>query len=234
MYCGADGVMVPTITDNAYKEFKLLAFYDESNRHKHVILSRARRPEVGRLLKQTAAGLKFADCEEKIANVDGAVWIPVQIEAGGLDVDGLGLDFFHLSEHVHAAKRAVFGESSVAGGQWVSARLHEFKHWGYDTTVASLSEWKSPLRGRRRKAATKLLNYVTDRRGMIQYPEFIAEGWQIGSGPTESGCRTSTRRLKVSGARWDMRNAESVASLVNLQDSNQWHQHWPNLRPVTT
>ena len=98
MYCGADGVMVPTITDNAYKEFKLLAFYDESNRHKHVILSRARRPEVGRLLKQTAAGLKFADCEEKIANVDGAVWIPVQIEAGGLDVDGLGLDFFHLSE----------------------------------------------------------------------------------------------------------------------------------------
>ena len=30
---------------------------------------------------------------------------------------------------------------------------------------------------------------------MIQYPEFIAKGWQIGSGPTEATCKTLTARL---------------------------------------
>ena len=91
---------------------------------------------------------------------------------------------------------------------------------------------KNP-RGRKRQAATKLVNYVTDRRAMIQYPEFRAEGWQIGSGPTESRCRTSTRRLKVGGARWDITNAESVAALANLADSRQWNLYWTHLKPVT-
>ena len=63
-------------------------------RRKNLILSRARHPEVGALLQQIAGRLKFGDCDEKIANVDGAVWIPEQIESGGLDVDGLGLDFY--------------------------------------------------------------------------------------------------------------------------------------------
>ena len=93
--------------------------------------------------------------------------------------------------------------------------------------------WRASLRGRKRTAGTKLLNYVTDRRAMIQYPEFREEGWQIGSGPTESRCRTSTRRLKVGGARWDMPNAESVAALANLADSRQWHLYWQHLKPVT-
>ena len=43
------------------------------------------------------------------------------------------------------------------------------------------------------------MNYVSKRRDMIKYPEFIAKGWQIGSGPTEATCKTLTARLKGSG-----------------------------------
>jgi hypothetical protein len=35
-----------------------------------------------------------------------------------------------------------------------------------------------------RAAADRLLNYVSERQDMINYPEFISKGWQIGSGPT--------------------------------------------------
>ena len=53
------------------------------------------------------------------------------------------------------------------------------------------------FRGRNRKtAAGKLMNYISERRDMINYPEFQAKGWQIGSGPTEARCKTTTSRLK--------------------------------------
>ena len=220
-------------TDGTYKEFKVIVFHSESLEHRHILLSAARRTEVGELVKETADRLSFQSCDEKVANVDGATWIPDQIENSEVEVDGLGLDFYHLSEHVHAARRAVFGESSPTGDQWASEQLHRFKHDGYDGVVPELMTWRADLRGKKREAATKLVNYVTDRRAMIQYPEFRAEGWQIGSGPTESRCRTSTRRLKIGGARWDIPNAEAVAALANLADSRQWTLYWSYLKPVT-
>ena len=69
-------------------------------------------------------------------------------------------------------------------------------------------------RGRRRKAADELLHYVAKRSETICYPEFLAKGWQIGSGPTEAMCKTTTARLKGSGMRWDGVNAEAVMSLA--------------------
>ena len=38
-------------------------------------------------------------------------------------------------------------------------------------------------------AADRLLNYIQERQSMICYPEFRSQGWQIGSGPTESRCK---------------------------------------------
>lgn len=221
-----------TGTDCRYKEFKVIEFHSESQEHQHISLSAARRPEVGAIVKQMSDQLGFKTCDEKVANVDGATWIPEQLEQSEVEVDGLGLDFYHLSEQVHSARRAVFGEESSAGQEWATRQMHGFKHKGYDEVVPELMTWRSALRGQKRGAATKLVNYVTDRRAMIQYPEFLAEGWQIGSGATESRCRTSTRRLKVSGARWDMPNAAAVAALANLADSHQWPLYWPQLKPV--
>ncbi|MFT5092858.1 MAG: hypothetical protein ACI93T_001680 [Porticoccaceae bacterium] len=85
--------------------------------------------------------------------------------------------------------------------------------------MESLLTWHRVLRGKKRKEATRLINYVVDRRDMINYPEFVERGWQIGSGPTESRCKTSTSRLKGRGRRWDMPNAEAVAALTTLKDS---------------
>ena len=85
-----------------------------------------------------------------------------------------------------------------------------------------------------RKAADRLLHFVSERREMIRYPEFRERGWQIGSGPTESQCKLCTKRLKGYGRRWDRPNATAVAALDTLDRNGQWHQVWPNARPVTT
>jgi hypothetical protein len=70
------------------------------------------------------------------------------------------------------------------------------------------------------------LGYVSERRDMIRYPEFIEKGWQIGSGPTEATCKTLTARLKGSGMRWDASNAEAVMALEALSQSGLWKNYW--------
>jgi hypothetical protein len=107
--------------------------------------------------------------------------------------------------------------------------MHVFKHEGYDAAWDRLTAWRAGLsRSRKRKAADRLLNYVSDRREMIRYPAFLARGWQIGSGPTESQCKICTKRLKGLGRRWDRPNASAVAALDTLDRSGQWQTYWPS------
>jgi hypothetical protein len=198
------------------------------------VLSRTQRTGVGALLKREAARLRFAEADERIGVVDGASWIPPQFEEAALRLNGLGLDFYHLSENVHRCRRAVFGEQNAAGAAWADALLHTFRHEGYETAREQLLEWRTALRGKKRQAADRLLNYVVERRDMISYPEFTAHGWHIGSGPTEARCKTSTARLKRSGQRWNGPHAEAIASLTNLRDSDQWPLYWTNLPAAKT
>jgi hypothetical protein len=88
--------------------------------------------------------------------------------------------------------------------------LHTFKHDGYEPTWQQLLEWHVGLRRGQRPAADRLMNCVSERRDMIKYPEFIAKGWQIGSGPTEATCKTLNARLKGSGMRWGADKAEAL------------------------
>jgi hypothetical protein len=212
--------------NQSFKEFKTVTFYDETNDHRHIVLSRSRRTQVASILRREGARLKFREADERIANVDGASWIPPQLEDAELRLHGIGLDFYHLSENVHKARRRIYGEENKAGEAWAGQILHVFKHAGHESAYEALLTWQADLRGRKRAAAKKLLNYVVERRNMINYPQFVAQGWQIGSGPTEARCKTSTARLKRSGQRWDRRTAEQVAALGNLRDSGQWNDYW--------
>jgi hypothetical protein len=220
--------------DLPFKEFKTVTFYNEDNSRRHILLSRCQRTRVSSLLRREAARLKFAEVDERIGIVDGASWIPPQFEQAELHLSALGLDFYHLSENVHRARRAVFGEDNSVGTKWADELMHTFKHKGYEHARESLLAWRLGLRGYKRAAADRLLNYVIERRDMISYPEFMTQGWQIGSGPTEARCKTGTARIKRSGQRWDAAHAEAVAALTNLRDSGQWHSYWTNLTAIKT
>ena len=188
--------------DQRYKEFKIVAFYDETQEHRLVAGTRGDREAAGRLMRREAGRIQLDLADEKVGNVDGSPWIRNQIQRQSLPLDDLGLDFYHLSENVHKARREIYGEDDEAGKQWAGQLLHVFKHDGYEAAWKQLLEWRVALK-RGRPAADRLVNYVSERREMIRYPEFQAKGWQIGSGPTEATCKTLTARLKGSGMRWD-------------------------------
>ena len=213
-------------TDQRYKEFKIVTYYDEPKRHRLVLGTKGNQADAGRLMRRLAGRIDLAKAAEKVGIVDGAPWIRLQVASQNLPLDELGLDFYHLAENVHKARRIVYGKTDEAGQAWATALMHTFKHDGYDAAWEQLVTWRCQWRGPKRTAADGLLNYVSERREMIRYPEFAAKGWQIGSGPTESCCKTLTQRLKGSGMRWDADNAEAIMALESLRESGLWKTYW--------
>ena len=186
-------------------------------------------------MRREADRLRFQKADERVGLVDGATWIRQQMQLHFAELDALGLDFYHLSENVHRARRKVFGEESPEGKAWADELMHVFKHEGCSAAWERLLPWRTTLRGKvRRKAADRLLHFISARRNMIRYPEFRERGWQIGSGPTESQCKLCTKRLKGYGRRWDRPNATAVAALDSLDRNGQWRQVWPNACYATT
>jgi hypothetical protein len=221
--------------DQRYKEFKIVTFYDQAREHRLVSVTKGDHQAAGGLMRRDAARIRLDGADDKVGLVDGAPWLKNQIKKQSLPLDAVGLDFYHLADNVHKARRAVYGEdpagaSDTAGQRWASAVLHTAKHQGYAALVAQLEAWRGPLRGRKRKAADQLRGYVTERQGMIRYPEFLAQGRDIGSGPTESMCRATTERLKGVGMRWDADNAEALMALEALDQSGQWKDYWAGQR----
>lgn len=212
--------------DDSYKEMRIITIYDEKQKHRHVAVTIGNHLQTGRIMKRLARWLKLIEAMELGALIDGAVWIRSQIEAMKLPLLRLLLDFWHLSEHVHEAARTVFGEGEPAR-VWAADLLHTAKHDGYNAMWAKLVEWRSGLSGETKaKAADALMHYVSERKAMMHYDWALAHGWQIGSGPTEAQCKTTTRRVKGSGMRWDFKNAEAIMAMEALEQSHQWDAYW--------
>ena len=232
--CGRKRKPLPRLkpgADNAYKEFKLGYLYDETKQHRFVSVTAGNHEAAGRMLRRMSDQVDMPQAQERVALIDGAPWIRNQFELHGL-VDAIGLDFYHLQEHVQTARKSAFGEASDQGKRWLNELMHTLKHEGYDSAWQRITELRRTLRSApKRKALDELLQYMAARRDMIRYPEFQRQGWQIGSGPTESECKTTTHRVKGHGRRWNADNAEGLASLAALHDSGLWHRRWTTLEP---
>jgi hypothetical protein len=185
--------------DQGYKEFKIVAFYDETQDHRLVTGTRGDCEAAGRLMRRETARIQFDRAAEKVGNVDGSPWIRHQIERQSLPLDDLGLDFYHLGENVHKARREIYGEEDPVGKEWAGAVLHRFKHEGYEATWKELLRWRVGLRRAGRKAADRLLNYVSERREMIKYPGSASRDGRSAAGRQRRPARRSRRGSRAQG-----------------------------------
>lgn len=233
-----------TGADQAFKEFRIVVAHDEHQTRRFVVGTRGDCSVAGQCMQRMATHVQLRKADEKVANIDGAPWIRNQLEFYGL-VDAIGLDYFHLRDYVQKTRRAVYGggelegkdsstpmthepnpQEGSPGAAWVATVMGIFYEQGGQAGWEYLQDWRKTLRGCKRAAADRLLHYVAERLEMIRYPHFRERGWQIGSGPTEAHCKTSTSRLKGRGRRWDPDNAEAIMALDCLESSRMWSNYW--------
>ena len=78
-----------------------------------------------------------------------------------------------------------------------------------------------------RAAIDALLAYLAGHSRRLNYRHRLACGEPIGSGLIEGACKhVIGKRMKQTGARWTVANANRMAELCCLTYSGQWSDYW--------
>lgn len=140
------------------------------------------------------------------------------------------LDFYHASEHVGPLAQALHPGDPVNASAQTQAWCHTLKHEG-GSGLRKLFEQVDTAGWNADRLETHRceLQYFRNHEHKMDYPRYLANGWQIGSGPIESGCkRVVSQRLKGAGMRWRERGSNAVCHLsaLLLSESTQWDDFW--------
>jgi hypothetical protein len=141
----------------------------------------------------------------------------------------LVLDFYHPASYLEKLAKALHPADEAAGQAEQWCRL--LKEEGGALTPAALRAWAWPARQpaalREQRRATE--EYFANNVHRMEYPEYQAEGWHIGSGVVESACKTvAGQRLKLAGMRWGEAGAHALCHLRALyrSEEGQWAAFW--------
>jgi hypothetical protein len=166
-------------------------------------------------------------------------WVALSDGGAGLEewlrqtfprVEAIILDFYHVTEYLSDLAKVWYGKDEVSAERQRHEWCHRLKHEGGVVVLAELCALD--LRGRSsaaRECHRRVLVYFENQVHRMDYPEYVARGWQIGSGPVESACKTVVGlRLKGAGMRWSEEGADAVCHLRALyrSENGQWEAFW--------
>jgi hypothetical protein len=193
----------------------------------------ARAPEpkkvtLKQMLVDEVAAILLARPELKMVKVaDGAADNWEFLSSSKLPAGEEAVDFFHASEHLHAAVANVYGDGTHET-RYRHDTLRETlrdEEGGVDKVIRALKHLaaKHP----RKEIVRRELAYFRKHKKRMQYAELKAKGFMIGSGVVEAACKTLvTQRLKQSGMRWSVRGAQAILTPRGWDQSERFDKAW--------
>jgi hypothetical protein len=249
MYVSCDGITYRTryrVADPehagqqclSYQEMKVGTVFWQDERqqwHKQVVSGRDDPARFGLSLWRLAVACGMLACPEVIFISDGGGWCNTVAETYFQETVRI-LDWYHLSEHVWAAGRALYGPDEKAAARWVADALdylHEHSGIGLLRHLERCLAARGPSASTAdREALEALLGYVRPRLAITEYVAYRAKGYVIGSGMMESTCKQVVgRRLKGSGMQWSEPGALAMTALIGLRINGSWANFWKS-RPL--
>lgn len=178
------------------------------------------------LLRQEARRRGCGTAGKIILLVDGAVGLANQGRlhfAGCLQI----VDFYHAMDHLKKVWEALRGKDHPdfkrQYGRWTRWLLQD----GVERIIAQAREGSQGLACE--QAVEKALHYFVSNVERMQYGTFRQQGYFIGSGVIEAGCKTVIgSRCKQSGMFWSKVGAENILALRCIKLSGQWENFWKN------
>ncbi len=180
-------------------------------------------PRIG----QWAGRLKLDDTAAITTPGDGAAWI-WNAAAEQLPGSGGVLDIYHASGHISDAGKGLFGDGTAAAKTWLEEgrALLLSDGWAGLCDHIGATLLKDPeLSGH--AALGELTGYFAAHTERMNYAHRLNTGRSIGSGMVEGAAKNLIgKRMKQTGARWVVGNADAMASLCSLSYSDHWDRYW--------
>jgi hypothetical protein len=182
--------------------------------------------DLGVLLRKEAVRRGSGTAGKIILLMDGALGLEKQ---GALNFPGSLqiVDFYHAMEHLKQLQEALWGKETPAFKKHYKQGRKLLLKNGVQKIIdqaEALNQGESM-----REPVVKALNYFKHNVKRMQYGTFRKNGYFIGSGVIEAGCKSVIgARCKQSGMFWTQRGAENILALRCIEKSGQWDNFWKN------
>ncbi len=181
--------------------------------------------EFGPMLRQEAIRRNMAQAGKVVLLVDGAIGLE---RMGQLNFPGATqiVDFWHGADHAGKVVEALLGSKEHPLYQQQRSRfVRRLLGNGVDNLV---SETRQQCAGKlNEQAVEEQLAYFVHNAPRMKYRTFRRQGFFIGSGVVEAGCKTVIgSRCKQSGMFWGKPGAESVLALRCVGASRRLNAFW--------
>ena len=181
-------------------------------------------------VRAQAQALGLAQVSDLIAVTDGGHGLEEALQRHLAENLTTILDWYHAAEHLGDFAKVWHARDEEARVAWQQQAKGILYEQGGEALLRFLREIVLPPGTSRevQEELRKLLGYFENNRHRTDYPTYRRNGWDIGSGPTEAGCKIIGERLKGSGMRWVEEGAATVAALRALYVSGAklWDGFW--------
>jgi len=139
------------------------------------------------------------------------------------------IDFIHVLEYVWRAAWSFYREGDPDAETWVHDKALAILN-GKASTVAAAIRRKATRRSLptdRRAGADRCADYLLNKRGYLDYPTALNNGWPIATGIIEGACRHIVKdRMDITGARWGLDGAEAILKLRAVHANGDFDDYW--------
>lgn len=188
--------------------------------------------EMGPLLRRLGERVGMEQADVWIALTDGGSGLEEFMQKNFNRADlVLILDFYHAASYLEKLAKTLYPQDEPAAKNQAEQWCSLLKAEGGALTLAVLRQWEWPTRkaAALREQLATVLTYFENNVHRMEYPEYLAAGWHIGSGVVESACKTVVgQRLKGPGMRWGEEGAHAMCHVRALYRSEhgQWQAFW--------
>jgi hypothetical protein len=185
--------------------------------------------EFAPLLRPLAGRVGMDQADRWIGLTDGGNGLEERLRENFPRIEVVILDFFHPAERLTGLARRLHPEDQAKAEEQARQWRVLLKDEGGAVLGAVLSQWDWPKRAGLSEAVDELVGYLERHAHRMDYPDYLAKGWCIGSGAVESACKTVVgQRLKLAGMRWGEDGADAVCHLRALyrSEKGQWESFW--------
>ena len=156
---------------------------------------------------------------------DGAPWILEKFKENFEEQGEYLLDFYHVSEYLWAAARAIVGEKKALG--WVRRQQGRLLNNQLTKVLRGLSTHLEAQNSPQETPVRDAYRYLDQRRSHLDYQGARRRKLPIGSGEIESAHRhLIQKRLKLSGSWWKETNAQALITLRTARANHCWETYW--------